>query len=461
MKIGTKIALQFTFIVGIILAIFSFSLYYLLESYTKKEFSKYLTDRAQTTASNLIKVKNLDKRLLKILDRNTLNSLYDAQVLVFDDDNKVTYSNLEKDSIIYYNPDLLSEIRKEKYLIKEYSEKMVVGLMYTDDIKKKEFLILAQSEDRYGNQKLENIKYAMTTGLISAIFLTILLGFIFSNQTLKPISKMNSEISKITARNLGRKLSVSKNNDEISSLAHNFNEMLSRLEKSFMQQKSFVSNASHELRTPLAAIKSEIQVALEKDRSTEEYKNVLSSLEKDNFRLVKLTNGLLQLAKSEEGTDSLPQELLRIDEILFQVQDDLHHQNPDFQIEIDFDSIPEDDSYLSLMGNKSLMNTLFINIIENACKYSPDHKAAIIIKYNSNNCIIKISDKGIGILPEEIDRIFEPFFRTQNTGKISGHGIGLSICKKIVESHKGRISVKSDINKGSTFTVVLPHISVQ
>jgi two-component system, OmpR family, sensor histidine kinase ArlS len=458
MKIGTRIAFQFTLLVGLILAIFSISLYYLLESYTQKEFSKYLKDRAINTASVLTSGKNQDKRLLKILDRNTLSSLYAAEVLIFNEDNKVAYSNTLSDSVIYYSPELLERIRNEKFVDSSYKDKSVVGLMYGDPKTNKELLVLAQSEDVYGKQKLENIKYAMTIGLISAIFLTIVVGFIFSNQALKPISRINLEVSKITAQNLGKKLTISNNRDEIATLARNFNEMLSRLEKSFQIQKSFVSNASHELRTPLAAIKSEIQIALEQERSAKEYKEILYSLEKDNSRLVKLTNGLLQLAKSEEGELNLKRENIRIDDILFEVQDEITHQTPEYSIHIDFESIPDDEKLLTIFGNKSLLNTMISNIIDNACKYSANNSAHVKIKFNKSNCIINIIDEGIGIAKEEIDRIFEPFYRTQNASNIGGHGIGLSICKKIVELHKGRIVLKSEIGQGSIFSIIIPHI---
>lgn len=458
MRIGTKIALQFTFIVAIILMIFTGSLYYILENYTKKEFSKYLTDRALTTASLLIKEKRIDKKLLKILDRNTLSTLYAAQVLVFNEDNKLSYDNVGKDSVIYYSPELLTQIRKQKFVNSEYKNKTVVGLMYNDPKTKKEFLVLAQSEDVYGNQKLENIKYAMLIGLISCILLTVLLSFIFSIQSLKPISRINQEVSKITANNLSQKLNTGNNKDEIAILARNFNEMLSRLEKSFILQKSFVSNASHELRTPLAAIKSEIQIALEKERSTEEYREILNTLENDNLRLIKLTNGLLQLAKSEEGEKNVKKDNVRIDEVLFEIQDELGHQNPEYKVNIDYENIPDDENTISILGNKSLIKTLFTNLIDNSCKYSENNTANVVIRFNTTNCIINIWDNGIGISKEDQDKIYEPFYRTANASKTKGHGIGLSICKRIVEIHKGRIVLKSELEKGSSFNIILPHI---
>jgi|LakMenEpi03Aug12_release.lakeMendotaPanAssembly.Ray.scaffolds.fasta_scaffold246238_2 signal transduction histidine kinase len=458
MKIRTKIAFQFTLIVALILVVFSVSLYYLLEGYTKDEFNNYLKDRAQTTAKLLIKEKNVDKRLLKVIDRNTLSSLYAAEVLVFNDENLVTYSNIDSVNKFPYSPEILEKIRKFKYHEADYQNKKVVGLMYTDEELKKDYLILAQAEDTYGEQKLERIKDAMTIGLVSSIFLTIILGFVFAGQSLKPISRINQEVSKITARDLTKKLSTGNNKDEIAQLARNFNEMLSRIEKSFELQKSFVSNASHELRTPLAAIKSEIQVALEKDRTPEEYKEILKSLNIDNQRLIQLINGLLQLAKSEKGDKSLQMAPIRIDEVLFEVQDELQHQHHNYRISIDFEEIPDDDESVTINGNKSLLRTLFNNLIDNACKYSENNMAVINIRFNNSNCIINVSDTGIGISKGDQEKVFEPFFRTKNASNYKGYGIGLSICKRIVDIHGGRIILKSDLGQGSNFNVILPHL---
>jgi signal transduction histidine kinase len=458
MKIRTKIAFQFTLIVALILVVFSVSLYYLLEGYTKDEFNNYLKDRAQTTAKLLIKEKNVDKRLLKVIDRNTLSSLYAAEVLVFNDENLVTYSNIDSVNKFPYSPEILEKIRKFKYHEADYQNKKVVGLMYTDEELKKDYLILAQAEDTYGEQKLERIKDAMTIGLVSSIFLTIILGFVFAGQSLKPISRINQEVSKITARDLTKKLSTGNNKDEIAQLARNFNEMLSRIEKSFELQKSFVSNASHELRTPLAAIKSEIQVALEKDRTPVEYKEILKSLNIDNQRLIQLINGLLQLAKSEKGDKSLQMAPIRIDEVLFEVQDELQHQHQNYRISIDFEEIPDDDESVTMNGNKSLLRTLFNNLIDNACKYSENNMAVINIRFNKSNCIINVADTGIGISKEDQEKVFEPFFRTKNASNYKGYGIGLSICKRIVDIHGGRIILKSELGQGSNFNVILPHL---
>ncbi len=460
MKIRTKIAIQFTIIVATILAIFSLSIYYLSETYRQQEFYNSLKDRALTTARLLIKEKEIDKKLLKIIDRNTLTTLYAAQVLVFNDSNQVAYSNYEADTI-YYSRELINRIRTDRYVEETIGEKQVVGSMYrdTNDSLQKNYVVLAQADDIYGKLKLANIKNTMITGFFSAIILTIIFGFLFASSSLRPISDINKEISNITAYSLKKKLNTGNKKDEIATLAINFNRMLARIEKSFELQKSFVSNASHELRTPLAAQKSEIQIALEKDRSAEEYQEILKALSVDNQRLIQLTNGLLQLAKSEKSDEEVSMAPTRIDPILFSVQEEIINQHSDYKVNIDFEEIPDDDNWVTVNGNTQLLRTVFYNLIENACKYSKNKQADVRIKFNKANCLIAVSDTGIGIPKNEVEKIFEPFYRTQNAASYHGYGIGLSICKRIVDIHNGKISVRTELGKGSTFVVIIPHIN--
>lgn len=456
MQIRTKIALQFTLIVATILAIFSISIYYLSENYRQQEFYKSLKDRAITTAQLLIKEKEIDKKLLKIIDKNTLNTLYAVEVLVFNDKNEVAYSNYEADTI-YYNPSLLERVRNKKYVEIRYNNKQVVGTVIENEAHQT-YAVLAQSEDKYGEIKLRNIKNSMIIGLFSAILITVFFGFIFASQALKPIAVMNKDVSTINANNLTHKLNTGNGKDEISQLATNFNAMLARLENSFELQKSFVSNASHELRTPLAAIKSEIQIALQKERTINEYKQILTTLLGDNQQLIKVTNGMLQLAKSEQIETEVLKAHTRIDEVLFNVQEQLLQLYSNYNIFIDYEAIPEDDKSITVNGNYQLLLTLFTNLIENACKYSQNKTANVFISFDSDSAKIKINDEGLGISEHEIGKIFEPFYRSQEATTIKGHGIGLSICRKIVEMHEGKITVKSKIGVGSEFEVHIPNI---
>jgi signal transduction histidine kinase len=375
---------------------------------------------------------------------------------MFNEKNELVYASYEANSFLF-SPDFLNQVRKQKYVENIDWENQVIGQMYEDE-EKKSYVVVASASDKYGKDKLKNIRDTLVISFIIGILLTIFLGVIFAGQSLKPIADINEEITNITAYNLKQKLNTGNNKDEIAQLAINFNQMLERLERSFEFQKSFVSNASHELRTPLAAIKSEIQIALENNRTTDEYKIILRSLLIDNQRLIQLTNGLLQLAKSENRDNTLVMKPTRLDELLFKAQEEVLNQNSDYKILIDFDDIPDDDEWVSANGNEALLLTVFTNLLENACKYSQDHQAEAKIKFNDKHCIVAVKDNGIGIAASELGKIFEPFYRTPNASKYRGHGIGLSVCRRIIDMHQGKIDVISEEGKGSTFIVTLPHL---
>ncbi len=458
MQIRTKIAIQFTIIIAAILIIFSLAIYYTSENFRKQEFYKRLTDRAVLTAGLLkeLKITEKDKKKLRDANKTFLTKLNTERVLMFNDKDELVYASYEADSILF-SPDFLDQVRKQRYVETSDWENQVIGTTYRDE-EKKSYVVVASASDSYGKDKLKNIRNTLATSFVIGIFLTIFLGIIFAGQSLKPIAQINEEVTNITAYNLKQKLSTGNNKDEIAQLAINFNQMLERLERSFELQKSFVSNASHELRTPLAAIKSEIQIALENNRSTDEYKSVLRSLLTDNQRLIQLTNGLLQLAKSENQDNSLVMKSTRLDELLFKAQEEVLNLNMEYKISIDFDEIPDDDVWVSTNGNEALLLTVFTNLLENACKYSSEHQAEAKIRFNEKHCIIAVKDNGIGIAASELSKIFEPFYRTPNASKYRGHGIGLSVCRRIIDRHQGRIEVTSEEGKGSVFEVTLPHL---
>ncbi|WP_394991939.1 ATP-binding protein [Emticicia sp.] len=458
MQIRTKIAIQFTIIIAVILIIFSLAIYYTSENFRKQEFYNRLNDRAVLTAGLLkeLKITEKDKKKLRDVNRTFLTKLNIEKVLMFNKKDELVYASYEADSILF-SPDFLNQVRKQRYVETSDWENQVIGTMYTDDIKEP-YVVVASASDTYGKEKLKNIRNTLIISFLIGIFLTVFLGIIFAGQSLKPIADINKEITNITAYNLKQKLNTGNNKDEIAQLAINFNQMLERLEKSFELQKSFVSNASHELRTPLAAIKSEIQIALENNRSIDEYKSILRSLLTDNQRLIQLTNGLLQLAKSENRDNSLVLKPTRIDELLFKAQEEVSSQNTEYNILIDFDDIPDDDEWVTVNGNEALLLTVFTNLIDNACKYSSEHQAEVKIRFNNKLCIVAVKDNGIGIPTSELSKIFEPFYRTQNASKFRGHGIGLSVCRRIIDMHQGKIEVQSEEGKGSVFEVTLPHL---
>lgn len=427
---------------------------YLSSDYRREEFFSRLESRAITTARLLVSVDEVDIALLKIIDNNSIHSLFREQVIVLDATNRIIYSNI--DSVWYY-PDagLVQQIRLNGKTAFSDNDNEHVGITYP--AKSENYVIIASGYDRYGKSKLSNLRMVLVTGLLIGLGIIVMAGIIFTHQTLSPIAKMNAEISKITAGNLEKRIDEGNGKDELATLALNFNQMLERLEAAFESQQQFVSNASHELRNPLAAMSSQLQAVLEKERDKESYQSTLRSLAEDTSRLIKLINGLLGLAQSDVERQKGFFQLVRLDEVLFSAQQELINSFPKAQFLVEFGDLLEDESKLMVKGDASLLQTVFFNILENSCKFSSDKRVRIRFEFDPTYTTIFFEDDGIGIPEEELVKVFQPFYRAKNAILLNkGHGIGLSLCRKIIQLHQGELDVQSAEGVGTTLLVRIP-----
>jgi len=318
--------------------------------------------------------------------------------------------------------------------------------------------VISSAIDIYGVTKLQNLMWVLIIGYIISIAFIILIGRNFARQSLRPIVNVIAEVSSIGASNLGQRLNEGNGHDEIAKLAITFNKMLNRLETAFKMQKSFVSSASHELRTPLASITSQIEVVLMKSRSGEEYREVLLSVLDEARGLTSLSNNLLEIARSEQDTATMTIGKVRLDEVLLETQADILTARPKAVIDIDVsDNTGDEDHELYIQGNENLLRLVFINLIDNACKFSDNKPVKVLVEFRERNVMIKVTDNGIGISPADLPHIFEPFYRAQNAESRKGHGIGLSLIYKIIKLHNGSIEVLSEVGKGTTVEVTLPY----
>ena len=455
MTIRNRIALQFSLIVASILIIFSVLIYLVSATYRREEFYDRLKNKARTTVRFLTEVKEVDRELLKIIDRNTLTALFEEKVLVFDARNRLIYSSVD-DQVIHYQTTLLNEVRNQKDVETYSGQNELIGLLYRQN--DHDFVVLASAYDQFGRSKLANLRLTLGWGLLVGIGITIGLGIFFAGQSLQPISQINQQVSTITARNLQQRLNEGNRQDEIARLAMNFNDVLERLYQAFEQQRSFVSHASHELRTPLAALKSEIQLGLRRPLTVAGHEAVLQNLMSDTDRLIDLTNSLLFLARTMETSNQMPFLPVRIDDIVFMAKDELMDAKPNYRIDIDYKNIPDSEMETVVKGNEDLLKQVLLNLFDNACKYSDDHTAQVKISTDAEQCQIIIRDQGIGMADADRQRIFEPFYRAQNALGYDGFGIGLSISAKLIELHQGTLTVDSRLGEGSTFTISLPHL---
>lgn len=457
MKIKFKIALIFTLLVTLILLLLGIAVYYFSALNRQNQFSQRLKNRALTNARLLIELEEMNKPLLQKIDSLTMNLLFEERILIYDDKNNLVYINKQE----IKNPPLpdsimLNKIRTDKdyrFTIKEYDG---IGTIYNE--RAADYVIIATAIDRVGLSTLSDLRKILLLSGLAGIIITMLIGYFFSINLLIPLGRINTEMNEISFQNISRRIATSNKKDELNELAKTFNSLLERLETSFNNQKSFIANASHELSTPLAAISSQLEVALLQNRSEQEYKKVIASVQEDVVHLNNLVRKLLELAKAGTGK-GINLEPVRVDEILLGAVEEVNKLHPDYQIHFSFDAIPEDEALCYIYGNEELLFIAFKNIIENACKYSSTHKAWVNIEIRADKKIVRVKDEGIGMTAQEIQKIFEPFFRSEKAGTISdGLGLGLSMSSGIIRLHKGEITIESEPDKGSIFSIILPSI---
>ncbi|HYK55779.1 MAG TPA: HAMP domain-containing sensor histidine kinase, partial [Flavisolibacter sp.] len=228
-------------------------------------------------------------------------------------------------------------------------------------------------------------------------------------------------------------------------------------ETSFEMQSTFVSSASHELRTPLTAIIGELEVALMQKREPEEYQRVLASTLDDARILARLSNGLLQIAQASTDVSKIKIKPLRFDELILSAQQEAKKRQPEIHFELNFEAYPEDEEALILNGNESLLMVAFLNVFENAGKFSrKGQTVSATIGISKKGFTVLVKDRGIGIQKNDLVNVFVPFFRAQNVRDISGHGIGLPLAERIVKLHQGTIQVHSRIGEGTEVFIYLP-----
>jgi signal transduction histidine kinase len=352
---------------------------------------------------------------------------------------------------------VLDKARKSKGRIYfTQAKKDAIAFYYTDENAK--FVIVAAAYDEAGNEKLRHLRMVLSLSFIGGIVISIIGGYFFSISLLHPIRRIADEVNEISARNLARRIrsSTGETKDEWYYLSDTLNQLLNRLQESFEIQGRFIANASHELSTPLTSISSQLEVALQRVRTIEEYRQVIHSVYQDTRQMSKLTQTLLEFARASGTASGLDIELLRIDEILLRIPAEITKVNPLYSVTLDFDRLPEAEEALLVFGNEELLVTAIRNIVSNACKYSDDRHAIVRLSVGAKEIAIAVEDKGIGIASEDLEKIFQPFYRSDDGIAIPGFGLGLSLARRILHLHKGTILVDSIVGKGSIFSIALP-----
>ncbi len=300
---------------------------------------------------------------------------------------------------------------------------------------------------------LDRFELIIFATLFSILFISALAGFFVSKSALEPINRISEQIKTITEHNLDRKIDVGEVPDELKDLIESFNTLLERLRRAFLREKRFISDVSHELKTPISVIQMQCEIALRKERDREEYKKAIETIKNTVFLMSNLIEKMLMISRLERVDRSVFSEV-ELSSVLKSALELLKGKADNYGITLGFRA-PDEPVFVK--GDKTLLVEMFTNLIDNAIKYNKKGGGVVVeVKKDGGLVIVNISDTGMGIAEDEIDKVFEEFYRVDKSRSKDreGFGLGLSIVKKIAQIHGAEIEVRSSVDTGTTFSII-------
>jgi signal transduction histidine kinase len=450
MKIKNRLSIYFTAISGVILLLMLAFIYFAYEKYSKADFFVRLKERNLIVAQLYLKADEVSQDSINKIKEKFLQKIPGEIFSIYDSSNADAFI---KNNEEHWNKTIIEKVRQKKYLQYTNHDRQVVGIYYKDN--QGYFVILLSAIDTGTMIRTERLRNIMIIAFISICLVSFFSSQFIAKKALQPLNDVIARMQEIRASNLNLRVENASGNDEISILAKNFNSLLEHLENAFELQKLFVANASHELRTPLTTIMGVAEVALIQERSVKEYESSFLSIISDTEKLKNTISALMNLAQADMNFSEATLKPVRLDDLLWELQEIWNERFGKNSLNVKFPNLPEDEHYLTLNANKALLIIAFNNIISNAFKFSDNKPVECIFSSIDQTISIAISDKGIGISKNDMRNIFKPFYRTANAQEFEGSGIGLHIANKIINLHKGTISVKLNKEAGTTFTVEL------
>jgi signal transduction histidine kinase len=454
MPVRLKITLVFSSIVFCILGLVFLIIYFFAAKNRRDYIDARLTSMAVTTGRFLTRSETFNPSLIQKIDSLTAIAFTHKTVQVYDEMNHKVYSfNDEEEDAVAVDASKLRDARRTTKLYAPIKKRDIIFYHYTDN--NFNLVIVVAGYDDFGRQYLNRLLSILLMSFLAGTVIAILIGYLFSSKLLRPLGRIAFEVNEISAQNLTRRMETGTSRDEWYYLSDTLNRLLDRLQESFDLQRRFIANASHELSTPLTSISSQLEVTLQKERSTAEYRRVMQSIYHDVQNMGRLTHTLLELAKASAGKGDIEIKPIRIDEILLRMPSEAAKIDKAYSVFLEFGELPEEEESLVVFGNEELLFTAIKNIVLNACKYSKNQQAIILLTANEKNISISVKNIGAGIPAHEFENIFQPFYRIGENRVAGGFGLGLSLAKRIVKLHNGEISVYSKPGEETIFTLHL------
>ena len=448
MQIRTKLTLLFLFITAGILAGVLSVVFFLFKKHTENVFFQGLQSKADMTAQTALQNSSAFRPLPHNWFAPDNDSLpYRDNISVFDDSYERVFS-VRPDGVPVSVKALQDAYSTGETRLRHFN--LYALARAAADPKGRPYVVVV--EGYCDPTQLFQLRNILIISFVFGMALIAVFGWYYAGRALAPVSRMTDSVNALQPSDLSRRVVSEYTGDELGRLADTFNRLLDRVERAFRMQRMFLSNVSHELKNPLTAIRSQLEVALQRERSPEAYRTTLQSVLDDVHNMSEVEEKLLQLARIYNDPSAIPFGPVRLDELMWQAREQVIRRHPSYKVALDMGEMPESETTLVVQGNEALLRSALLNLMDNGCKYSPDHQVRVYALFSPDGQHqIEVHDHGPGIPPEEQALIFEPFFRSPRHLQVKGTGIGLSLTQSILSLHHIDLQVESPTGGGALF----------
>jgi signal transduction histidine kinase len=460
-NVSSRLSIRFRLILSFITFFFLLFLtysYFVMGTYKRFREQSYLErlkDNLYVITENIIESQQNNSDIDGVFSADNLGlfRLANSQGMLILDANY--------DTIFAYNakPFYLNILPKEYGSSFEIIYNDTQFLFFTQTLNQKTYSIFGFGYNDVGIERYNALKRYSWYYLLAILSFIGIGGYIYASYLLQPLKRLLETMNSISDSNLHRRIELLGNNDEIDQVGKNFNHMLDRIQRSFQIEKNLVANSSHEFRTPLTAIKGQLDVALMKERTNDYYLKLIRSINDDINRLIGLQSALSELIKAEIETNRNAFKLIPIIEVVSDAKEYVKRAHSGYVVDLYVSNFPSETAESLVLADESLIRSAFINIIDNACKFSNPHMCKITLNFLSSFIEIKFEDNGSGIDLSDMPHVFEAFYRSRDQTHIQGYGIGLSLVKKVCDLHGIDVSINSHKGKGTSIVMNWPYYS--
>ncbi len=447
MKVQTRLGLYSSLVFGIIFAIISALTYGLYYNSLKKSIDNNLARMSQVVALFFLEEDELNKEEFVTVKEQFEEFVSNSYYQIYSEYDTISYGMLSG----RIPSERLNEIREKESLSFTSGDFYCHGIYYEDN--QGNFVVVAREKRTEMGKQLQALLWILVVGFVIGMLAVILLNRWIANIAYRPFRLAIMQVKNLSTHNLNVPIRLPDTQDELKDLITTFNDLLAKISEAFVIQKNFVRYVSHEFKTPLAAMQGNLEVFSIKERSPQEYQQLSQKLVGEIRQLEGIINTLIVI--SDLGSDSVVNEQVRLDELIWEIIAKLPESYEGSKVSVNIDILPEDESLLTVLMDKTQLFMAFFNIIENAVKFSKDRTANIRLYKEKGKLHVSVEDHGIGIPADQLDSISRPFYRAENANRIQGSGIGLSIALRILEKNKIPYSIRSVVNRGTEIVWVM------